>query len=315
MSLATGVLLILVFVTIEAFFSGSEIAMVSANRLALQSRSAEGHAGSTLALALLEREDRLISTCLIGTNLAVISGTTLAALLVAAVGISEVWVLAYIPFTVIFGEALPKTVLEHHATKLAPFLAPILRVAQAVFLPLLVLSSVWTTVLRRIAQTDDGGLTRQDIVDLLEEEDAAIDPEDQAMIRRVFRLNEIDVEDAMTPLVEVTAVPETATLDDAVERALAGCHSRLPVFRERIDNIVGLLHIRNLLFDTPAATGLEPATVASYMDPVTFVPETKPADAMLHEMRSRRDHFAVVVDEYGGSVGIVTIEDLLEEIV
>ncbi len=294
----------------EAFFSGSEIAMVSANRLTLQGQAGEGHAGSRLALALLDQEDRLISTCLIGTNVAVITGTTLAAMMVAWGGWADSWVLAYIPMTVIFGEALPKTVFQHHATMMAPRLAPILRVAQGLFTPLLVVAGGWAAVLRRVAGNADGELTRQDIVDLLEEEDADIDPEEQEMIRRVIRLNEVQVEEAMTPLVNVHALPETSTLDDAVEAALLGGHSRLPVFRERVDNIVGLVDMYDLLYDAP-----DPATVAEKMHPVQFVPESKRADELLHEMRQRRDHFAVVVDEYGGSVGIVTIEDLLEEII
>jgi CBS domain containing-hemolysin-like protein len=147
-------------------------------------------------------------------------------------------------------------------------------------------------------------------VDLLEDEDAAILPEEQAMIRRVFRLGEVDVSDAMTPLVDVDAVPETATVDDAITVALAGGHSRIVVYRDRIDNVAGVVDMFDLLYD-PDVEGM----VADRMGPVRFVPETQRADALLQDMRQSRDHFAVVVDEYGGSVGIVTIEDLLEEII
>lgn len=295
---------------LEAFFSGSEMAMVSANRLALESRAAEGHSGSALAVRLLKREDQLISTCLIGTNLTTITGTTLTAVMVRQLGLPDGLVLSYVPLTVLFGEALPKTVFQHHATTLAPRIAPILRVAQIAFMPLLAVASGWASILRRLAGAESVPLTRQDIVDLLEEEDAAIDPEDQEMIRRVFRLNQVTVEDAMTPLVEVDAIPDTATLDDAVTVALAGGHSRLPVYRERVDNIVGLVDMYDLLYE-----GIAEGPVGARLTPVRFVPETKRADELLHEMRQKRDHFAVVVDEYGGSVGVVTIEDLLEEII
>ena len=295
---------------IEGFFSGSEIAMFSANRLALQSRAGDGGRLAQMALDLIEREDRLISTCLIGTNLAVITGTTLATLFVVSAGLNETWVLAYIPLTVIFGEALPKTVFQFHATNMAPRLAPVLRIAQLIFTPLLAIAGLWSSLLRRLSSTETSSMSRQDIVDLLEEEDAAILPGEQAMIRRVFRLGEIDVSDAMTPLVDVDAVPETATLDDAIAVALAGGHSRIVVYRDRIDNVAGVVDMFDLLYD-PDIEGI----VGDRMAPVRFVPETQRADALLQDMRQSRDHFAVAVDEYGGSVGIVTIEDLLEEII
>ncbi|MFT6143032.1 MAG: CBS domain containing-hemolysin-like protein [bacterium] len=295
---------------IEGFFSGSEIAMFSANRLALQSQAGDGGRLAQVALDLIEREDRLISTCLIGTNLAVITGTTLAMLFVVSAGVNETWVLAYIPLTVIFGEALPKTVFQFHATVMAPRLAPVLRIAQLVFTPLLAIAGLWSSLLRRLSSSEASTFSRQDLVDLLEDEDAAILPEEQAMIRRVFRLGEVDVSDAMTPLVDVDAVPETATVDDAITVALAGGHSRIVVYRDRIDNVAGVVDMFDLLYD-PDVEGM----VADRMGPVRFVPETQRADALLQDMRQSRDHFAVVVDEYGGSVGIVTIEDLLEEII
>lgn len=294
----------------EAFFSGTEIAMVSASRLTLRGDADQGDVGAQQALKLLEREDRLISTCLIGTNLSVITGTTLMALVIGTMGFGEVWALAYIPLTVVFGEALPKTVFQHHATWLAPRLARPLALAQLVFSPLLVLVGLWSQVLRRLAGDGTGAVTRQDIVNLLEEEEADIDPKEQEMIRRVFRLNEVSVEDAMTPLVDVDALPDTATCEAVIALAVEGGHSRIPIYHERVDNIVGLLETYDLLLDAKAE-----GTVADRMRPVTFVPETKRCDQLLHEMRQRRDPFAVVVDEYGGSVGVVTIEDLLEQII
>ncbi len=295
---------------VEGFFSGSEIAMFSANRLTLQAQASGGGRLAQLALDLIEREDRLISTCLIGTNLAVITGTTLATLFVVTAGVNETWVLAYIPLTVIFGEALPKTVFQFHATNMAPRLGPLLRAAQLVFTPLLAIAGVWSSLLRRLSRSEESSFSRQDLVDLLEDEDAAILPEEQAMIRRVFRLGEIDVSDAMTPLVDVDAVPDTATVDDAIAIALAGGHSRIVVFRDRIDNVAGVVDMFDLLYDTNID-----GMVVDRMGPVRFVPETQRADLLLQDMRQSRDHFAVAVDEYGGSVGIVTIEDLLEEII
>jgi len=294
----------------EGFFSGSEMAMVSANRLHLETQAAAGHRGSRLALDLLEREDRLISTCLIGTNLSTITGTTLAALLVLHLGLSAELALLYVPITVILSEALPKTVFQHHASLLAPTLAFPLRWVQTLFLPLLGVAGLWSSALRRLIGAEEGLVTRAEIVQLLEGGTAEIDPEEHRMIRNLFELPEEAIEDCMTPLVEVHMLPLGARVGAAVDLAIRCGHSRIPVYEDRVDNIVGLLRITELLFDVA-----DDQPIDDLVHPVRFVPESKAADDLLHEMRRNREHFVVVVDEYGGSVGVVTIEDLLEEFI
>jgi CBS domain containing-hemolysin-like protein len=306
-----GLLLgIVVAVLSESFFSGSEIAMVSANRLQLESRASENHRGARLAIEMLEREDRLLSTCLIGTNLSTITGTTLAALVVLRLGLPPELALLYVPVTVILGEALPKTVFQHHASILAPTLAYPLRWAQTLFLPLLGIAGLWSSTLRRLIGAEEGLVTRAEIVQLLDDGTAEIDPEEHRMIRNLFELPEEEIEDCMTPLVEVHMLPVGATVATAVDLAIRCGHSRIPVFQGRVDNIVGLLRITELLFDVA-----DDQTIDGLMHPLRFVPESKAADDLLHEMRRNHEHFVVVVDEYGGSVGVVTIEDLLEEFI
>ncbi|MBW1877116.1 MAG: HlyC/CorC family transporter [Deltaproteobacteria bacterium] len=306
-----GLLLgIVTAVVSEAFFSGSEIAMVSANRLHLKSRASDDHRGEQLALDLLEREDRLISTCLIGTNISTITGTTLTALVVLQLGLSPAFALLYVPVTVILGEALPKTIFQHHASVLAPILAFPLRWAQTLFLPLLGIAGLWSSTLRRLIGAEAGLVTRAEIVQMLDDGTAEIDPEEHRMIRNLFELPEVEIEDCMTPLVEVHMLPVSAAVASAVDLAVRCGHSRIPVYQGRVDNIVGLLRITELLFD---AADEQP--IDGLMHPVRFVPESKAADDLLHEMRRNYEHFVVVVDEYGGSVGVVTIEDLLEEFI
>lgn len=298
----------------QAFFSGSEMAMVSADRLALQSKSEAGQGGATLTLQLLAREDRLLGTCLIGTNLALVAGTTLVATMLQwwSVELALGAALLYTPFALILGETLSKTVFQYHADRLAPMLAAPLRAAQLFFSPALALVGLWSQALDQLLGRGEREPVRRDeIVDLLGDgESAEIDAEERRLIQQIFVMSETPVHEVMTPLVDLTAVPENATVGEAIDITVESGHSRLPVYRDRIDNIVGIIDVRALLFSTHTD-----AVVDDLMEPATFVPEQKRVDDLLTEMRHRRDPLVVVVDEYGGSAGIVTIEDLLEEVV
>lgn len=322
MSPGLAAIIIALCLASQSFFSGAEMALVSSNRARLRAKAEEGHSGAALALHMLEHEEeRLLGTCLIGTNLSLIAGTTTAGLLLFSVASQlgrpelgdEEWLLTamYVPMVLVLGEALPKVLYRHYADALAPRLAPILRAVQIVFAPALFVVSRWSAVLERLLGTQQAAIRREDIVGLLDDREGhKIDAEDRAFIKRLLAMSEITAEEAMTPLVDVKAVPEDATLAQAVEVILREGHSRLPVYRERVDNIIGRIEHRDLLFapqDTTSITGL--------LKPVRFVPDSKRADELLREMRELGDPFAAVVDEYGGSVGIVTMEDLLEQVV
>jgi putative hemolysin len=306
-----GGLIVGACVLVQGFFSGSEMALVSCNRARLEASAAQGSAGAVLALQLLEQEDRLLGTCLIGTNLSLIAGTTVAGLVLAAQGYGEEWLLTllYLPVGLLFGEALPKVLYRHYADTLAPRLAPALRIAQSALSPALWVVSRWSSVLRRVLGAQDSQVRREDIVQLLDEE-GSIDPEDRDLIRRLLEMSEISVEEAMTPLIDVQTVPEEATVGQAITVVLSAGHSRLPVYRERVDNIVGMVDHRDLLF---AESDDQP--IGSLTKPIRFVPDSKRIDELLREMKDSGESFAAVVDEYGGSVGIVTMEDLFEQVI
>jgi CBS domain containing-hemolysin-like protein len=311
---ATAIVLVIVLCLLaQGFFSGSEMALVSSNRALLKAQASEGSTGAALALDMLEgREERLLATCLIGTNVCLIAGTTLTGVLLVRNGHAEEWLvtLLYVPLSLVFGEALPKTVYRHFSDALAPVLARPIRAAQAVLSPALWVVSGWNELLKRLLRSEERSIRREDIVQLLDDKHGRIHPEERAMIQRLLAMNEVTAEDRMTPLVDVHAVPVTATVDETIEIVLREGHSRIPVYRERIDNIVGRVEHRELLFAPPDATSVEQLMLA-----VRFVPDSKRGDELLREMREDGDPFAVVVDEYGGSVGIVTMEDLLEQVI
>ncbi len=306
-----GIGLIAGIVVCQGFFSGSEMALVSANRARLEDQANNGSRGASLALSMLDREDQLLGTCLIGTNLSLISGATLASALILAGGGSEIIAtLVFAPFALLFGEAVPKTVYQHYATTMAPILAYPLRGAQIAFTPLLLVVGAWAAVLRRIVG-DAPGPSREELVMLLDADQGSdIDPEERDIIMRVLEMNETTLEDAMTPLVEIHALPIEATVAEAADTILKYGHSRVLVYEERVDNIQGLVSHKELLFDARSTDTLE-----GLVQTVRYVPETKFADDLLEEMRDTGEEIVVVVDEYGGVVGLCTLEDLLEELV
>jgi CBS domain containing-hemolysin-like protein len=312
LALALGLGAIAFFLALEGFFSGSEIALVNADRVRLKAHAEDGDANAALALTLLEDEPRLLGTCLIGTNICVVSGSAIATGLLVSFGVTSSWAitLAFAPAVLIFGEALPKTIMQHHADTVAPRVARPLRVFASLFSPFLAVVDLWNRALTGVFgdTRPDESITREELIDLLDEEASSpIDPEERRLIMGLLSLTESTVEACMTPLIRVVGVNEHATIGVAADMAVRTNHSRLPVYRQRIDHVVGLVHQADLLFMPDDA-----AAIDDVVRPVRFVPEGKRADDLFQEMRENREHFVVVVDEYGGCVGIVTLEDLLE---
>jgi len=313
--MTTTVVLVLigaVLLPLSGFFSGSEIALVSADRMKLRTDAERGRRGAILALRMLQKPTRMLSTCLVGTNLVAISIATLGTQLVLTttdVHPSLAFLLV-VPVTLTFGEMIPKAVYQHHADTLVPYIVYPLRVLSWILAPIL-----W--VFDRVAAIAGGGgdgsrpVTRADIQVLL---DATDDPNlsaaDKAMIRRVFEFTEAVVEEAMVPLIHVVAVPEEMTVAEAAAQMIDSGHSRLPVYRERVDDITGVVLHQDLMNEEDWSK-----PIADIARTPLFVPESKRVDHLLLDLRRARLRMAVAVDEYGGSVGIITVEDLLEEIV
>ena len=315
MSLTVGLLLLAASLLAQGFFSGSEMALVSSNRDKLIAEAENGRGSARIALDLLDREEQLLGTCLIGANLCLVTSGTLVAYLLQSRGYdaTALATLVLTPLVLTFGEAVPKTLYGHYANAIAPIAARPLRAFEVLFtVPLLVVGA-WSTLLKRVPR-EAAALSREGIVGLLEEQGphrGGIDPEDRALIRRLFEMSETPVESCMTPLVDVVAISRGASVREATAKVLHHGHSRLAVYEERIDNIVGVLDHRDLL----GTTDDDQRTVSEIVRPVRYLPESKRTSALLRELRNLGEHLAIVVDEYGGAVGLVTIEDLLEEVV
>lgn len=314
--LSTAMLIGAVCVMVEAFFSGSEIAMVSANRTVLRQRAAAGDRGARMVERFLEQPQVFLATTLIGTNLATVVFSVSVAL--ALVGRTESELLAIglvLPFTMVFGEVVPKSLFQQHADRIVTKVVYPLRAASVILRPLVWIMSAFASAMTRLTGTDrQRAFVTRDELALLIEADAGseISDEEREMIANVFDLSSATVEEVMVPLSEVTALDENTTVGEAALEVADKQHSRMPVYRSRVDDIVGILHVFDLLQAGPRASG---KTVAEVAKPAVYVPENKPAAELLVELKRAGNHMAIVVDEYGGAVGVVTVEDVLEEIV
>ena len=314
--------LVFIFVPLlllEGFFAAAEIALISASRRRLQHLAEEGSRGASLALKLLARPEYFLASTLLGAYMAAAANTVLVtAMLLKEWGPDGALAAAVLlpPLLLILAEIIPKSIGRQQATALAPRLAPALWAASWVIYPAaLIFAGVSRGVLRLLGARQASPLpfiTREDLRLVVAKGGQEMDlkGQERLFIHRILQFSLRTVKEVMVPLVRVAAVPDTLTVGQALEEFRATRFSRLPVYHARIDNLAGVLHDFDLLGEEPPDKPIRP-----FVRPVHYVPEVKKVDRLLAEMQRLGIHLAVVVDEYGGAVGLVTIEDLLEEIV
>ena len=327
-SIAIAVLLL---VLVEGFFSGSETAITSMNKVYLHERAERGDARACLIEGLLQRTERFLGTTLVGTNLAVVSATTLADVIISK-HCPASWqtlanVLVMTPLILIVGELIPKSVGRAHADDISLVLAKPLRLAQSVLLPIVALTGWLADLLAGVVGRDpthrSAYITRDDLRAIAEiaTEEGLVPASAGSMLQTLFELDRRPVSAVMVPLVDIRSIPHDATVAGVEALAVRTGFTRFPVYRGRIDEIVGVVDLRHVLYALHSgredADGVAPDTEIEpfVQHDVVFVPETKPVGSLLHEMRYHRVPMAAVVDEHGGVVGVVTTEDLVEEVV
>ncbi len=304
---------------LEGFFAAAEIALVSANRRRLRHRADEGHRGARLALKMLAKPEYFLATTLLGAYMsAAVNSILVTAFLLDLLGpAGEVPALIILPPVIlILGEIIPKSIGRQQANLLAEGLAPALWTASWAIYPIIILFASLSRALLFLTGVRHTGhfpfITREDLRLVVTKSGPEVDlkGKERIFIHRILQFSLRTVREVMVPLVRVTAIPDTLTVGQALEEFRTTRFARLPIYHRRIDNLIGVLHD----FDLLGEDGYDRA-IKSYMRPVNYVPELKKIDRLLAEMQRQGTHLAVVVDEYGGAVGIVTIEDLLEEIV
>jgi putative hemolysin len=312
-------------ILLQALSAASEIALVSADEAKMQAETESGgHLASVLG-KVLQNRDRLLALVLTTNNLAtVIAAALLTSFLHGIRPRYALWApFILVPLTLIFGEALPKLLALWRAVTFARVAARPLAMLSTILGPLLAAETTLSGLLRRIAgvpsEVESVFLSREDLQLLLERraprasmapQTDAILPLERRLISRIFKFANAEARKAMVPLVQVVAMPEDTRLDAAIELVRREGLSRLPVFRRRITDIVGIVHV----FDLLEAPDLS-APVSEVMRPVSYFPESMPLDEVLLALQRTREHMSVIVDEYGGASGILTVEDLIEEVV
>jgi putative hemolysin len=301
---------------LEGFFSGAEIGVISADTMKLRHDAAKGSRGAQLALRMLEKPEWLLSTTLVGTNISVVTNTTMAtALMIHLFGEQGSWfaILLAAPLIWIFGEIVPKSIFQQHADTVTPRIIFVLKFASYLFYPILIVFTSITKLLTRLigAAGQSPFTLREEIITMLQMPAAQgdIQAEEKDMIRRMFGFSETEVQKVMVPLIDVVAIERSMACGDAVRIATDTSHVRLPVYEERVDRVVGVLHVLELLGADSAAP------IERHIKPTQYVPGSKSIKELLIEMRQNGDAMVTVVDEFGGTDGIISIEDIMEEIV
>lgn len=323
MSLIIVIGALLACLAAQMFFSASEIAVVSADELKIKAAARLGEKSAALLNWLLERRDRLLAAILTGTNLAtVIAAAVLTSFFHESMPKRE-FVAPFIlaPMSLLVGESLPKVLTLKRPLAFAIFAVRPLRVLTFVFAPLLSVETWISRGVRRMfgvpTDHESAFVSREDLALLMRRHGKeaapaadAILPAERFMISRIFRFTRSEARKAMVPLVRVEAVPTTLSQADTVEVVRREGFSRLPVYEGKILNIVGVVHV----FDLLEAPDLS-RPVSELMRPVSYFAESTPLDEILLALQRTGENMAVVVDEYGGAAGIITVEDLLEEVV
>ena len=317
-SASIGMLIsLLILVCLSGFFSASETAYTSLNQIRLKNKADNGDKRAAKTLSLAENYDKLLSTLLIGNNIVNITATTVATVLCTR------WFHQYGPtistvaltiIILIFGEVSPKSLAKESPEAMAMMACPLLRVLMVVFTPLSCLFTLWKKMLNKLfSKNDDGGITGEELVGMVDqaETEGGLDEHESDLIRAAIEFNDLEVSEILTPRVDLIAADEESSMEDIASLFAQSGFSRIPIYHENIDNIVGVIHEK----DFYSARYRGETMVSNIKSPVFYTTGNTKISELLRILQTNKAHMAVVVDEYGGTEGIATLEDILEELV
>jgi CBS domain containing-hemolysin-like protein len=321
-----GVAVLVVLMGLSAFFSSSEIAMFSLPDYRTDALADEGRPGASTLKQLKTDPHRLLVTILVGNNLVNIAMSSIATGLLA-IYFSQGVAVAGATFGItavvlLFGESAPKSYAVENTESWALRIARPLKLSGYMLLPLVVTFDFLTRQVNRLtggqAAIESGYVTRSEIQDMIEtgEREGVIEEEEHEMLQRIFRFNKSIAKEVMTPRLDMTAVPVEASIDEAIQTCIQSGHARVPVYEGSLDNVIGVVHIRDLVRDVNyGETEASELELDDLISPTLHVPESKNVDELLTEMREERMHMVIVIDEFGTTEGLITMEDMVEEIV
>ena len=309
---------LVILVAFSAFFSASETAFSSLNQIRLKSRAEDGDPSAARVLAMSEQYDKLLSTILIGNNIVNIAaasiGTVLFTRLLDPQRGATVSTIVLTIVVLIFGEVTPKSLAKEMPERIATAVSPFLSLLMILLSPLTWLFTQWKKLLGHFIHSGEADtITEGELMTMVSEaeSDGELTDRESQLIRSAIEFDDVEVEEILTPRVDVVAVEDTTSLEELAQTFAESGYSRLPVYHDNIDNIIGVVHEKDFYL----AKLKKAATVEDLVVPTLYTTGTTQISQLLRTLREQHHHMAVVVDEYGGTEGIITLEDILEELV
>ena len=309
---------LVILVGFSAFFSASETAFSSLNQIRLKSRAEDGDSSAARVLNMAEQYDKLLSTILIGNNIVNIAAASIGTILFTQMlGAERGATMSTIVLTIIvliFGEVTPKSLAKEMPEKVATAVSPFLVLLMALMTPLTWLFSQWKRFLGHfVHSTEEDTITEGELMTMVSEaeNDGELTDRESELIRSAIEFDDVEVEEILTPRVDVVAVEDDIPLEELAQTFAESGYSRLPVYHGTIDNIIGVVHEKDFyMARLKKATKIDDLVV-----PTLYTTGSTQISQLLRTLREQHHHLAVVVDEYGGTEGIITLEDILEELV
>ena len=309
---------LVILVGFSAFFSASETAFSSLNQIRLKSRAEDGDSSAARVLNMAEQYDKLLSTILIGNNIVNIAaasiGTILFTRMLGAERGATVSTIVLTIIVLIFGEVTPKSLAKEMPEKVATAVSPFLVLLMALMTPLTWLFTQWKKLLGRFVHSGEADtITEGELMTMVSEaeNDGELTDRESQLIRSAIEFDDVEVEEILTPRVDVVAVEDDIPLEELAQTFAESGYSRLPVYHGTIDNIIGVVHEKDFyIARLKKATKIDDLVV-----PTLYTTGSTQISQLLRTLREQHHHLAVVVDEYGGTEGIITLEDILEELV
>ena len=316
-------IILIILLVLSAFFSSSETALMSVNKIRLCSLAESGNKRAALALDIVENKtSKMLSAILIGNNIVNLSASAIATSLAYSFGGYMVSIATAILTVAIlvFGEITPKNFATIHAEKISLAYIPIIRFFMFIMTPIIFLIDLFSRGFMFLLRVDpnarNNAMTEDELRTIVDvsHEDGVIESEEKEMIYNVFDLGDVKAKEVMVPRQDMVAIDIDEPVDSYLDDILQSMHSKIPVYQEDIDNIIGILSTKALTIEARKKS-FENLDIRSLLTPAYFVPENRRTDALFREMQQKKEKLAILIDEYGGVSGMVTLEDLIEVIV
>ncbi len=328
-SLIVQIIIIIILVVFSAFFSGCETAFTSSNKIRLKTLADEGNKRAEKVLIMLEKYDRFISTDLIGNNLVNIMSTSIATVLFIKIALDNHWdenvgtTLSTVVMTIIvltFGEVLPKGIAKAMPEKIAMFCYPLIKFLTYVFLPIsIIFEKMQKLALSLFKGKNENSITEDELLTIIDEieEEGRIKPYEKELISSAIKFDDIEVKEIVTPRKEIVAISDDSTIEEIHDVFKESKFTRLPIYNGTIDNIIGILNEKDFyqeIMDREDHPNKE-FNVKEIMQPIHFFYDEAKISIVFRQFKENKFHMAVVLDQYDGTLGLITLEDVLEELV